>query len=68
MNTFCGKANSPEAMPRRGTFLRWLDTFAEWQMRHSHSVISRQAERATITNVTQPSSANERSTTSPCDL
>jgi hypothetical protein len=47
--------------------LRWLDALAEWQMRHSHSVISRQADKATITSVTQPSSVNERSSTSPCD-
>jgi hypothetical protein len=56
-------------MPPRGALLRWLDTLAAWQMRHSHDVISRrQAANATITSVTQPSSANERSSTSPCDL
>ena len=60
--------NSPETIPPRGALLRWLDTLAAWQMRHSHEVISRvQADSATITGVTQPSSANERSSTSPCD-
>ena len=64
-----GKCNSSESLPPRGKLLRWLDTLAEWQMRHSHSVISRtQAASATITNVAQPSSVNERSSTSPCDL
>jgi len=58
----------PNPMPSRGVLLRMLDTFAEWQMRHSHSVISRvQTDNATMTGVTQPSSANERSSTSPCD-
>ena len=53
---------------RAGALLRLLDTLAEWQMRHSHSVISRvQTDSATITGVTQPSSANERSSISPCD-
>jgi hypothetical protein len=66
-------SKSAESMPPRGALLRWLDALAAWQMRHSHSVISRaqasraQAANATITNVTQPSSANERSSTSPCD-
>ena len=59
---------TPEAKPPRGALLRMLDTLAEWQMRHSHSVISRvQTDNATMTGVTQPSSANERSSTSPCD-
>ena len=54
--------------PPRGALLRWLDTLAAWQMRHSHEVISRiQTDSATITGVTQPSSANVRSSTSPCD-
>jgi hypothetical protein len=58
--------DSPETAPPRGALLRLLDTLAEWQMRHSHSVISRiQPEAATISSVTQPSSANERSSTSP---
>jgi hypothetical protein len=61
--------NSSESKPPRGALLRMLDTLAEWQMRHSHRVISRaQADNATMTGVTQPSSANERSSTSPCDL
>jgi hypothetical protein len=61
--------NSPETKPPRGALLRMLDTLAEWQMRHSHRVISRtQADSATMTGVTQPSSVNERSSTSPCDL
>jgi ribonuclease PH len=52
----------------RGALLRLLDALAAWQMRHSYSAISRgQALRATITDVTQPSSVSERSSTSPCD-
>ena len=63
------RPNSPETVPPRGALLRWLDTFAAWQMRHSHEVISRvQSDRATMTGVTQPSSATERSTNIPCDL
>lgn len=62
------RPNSPETVPSRGALLRMLDTLAAWQMRHSHEVISRiQADSATITGVVQPSSANERSSTSPCD-
>ena len=68
MASFLGRYKSPEPAPPRGKLLRMLDTLAEWQMRHSHSVISRtQADNATITSVIQPSSANERSSTSPCD-
>ena len=60
----CEQCNSPEA--DRGALLRLLDTLAEWQMRHSHTVIRRvQTDNATITGVTQPSSANERSSTIP---
>ena len=63
-----GRSNAPESPPPRGKVLRLLDTLAEWQMRHSLDVISRtQADNATITGVTQPSSAIERSSTSPCD-
>jgi hypothetical protein len=48
--------------------LRLLDTLAEWQMRHSHHVISRNHRlSATISGVNQPSSGNERSSISPCD-
>jgi hypothetical protein len=48
--------------------LRMLDTLAEWQMRHSHSVISRaHAASATMSGVAQPSNTNERSSTSPCE-
>jgi hypothetical protein len=65
MNMIPGDPNSADAT--RGVLLRWLDTLAEWQMRHSHSMISRQADKATITSVTQPSSVNERSSTIPCD-
>ena len=36
-----GRPDSSEATPRRGALLRLLDTLAEWQMRHSHHVISR---------------------------
>jgi hypothetical protein len=53
--------------PPRGVLLRMLDTLAEWQMRHSHSVISR-AQPAVMTSVSQPSSENDRSSTRPCDL
>ena len=64
----CHGPNSAEAEPTRGALLRWLDALAERQMRHSHSVISRaQADKATMTGVTQPSSTNERSSISPCD-
>jgi hypothetical protein len=60
--------DQPQGTPPRGKLLRMLDTWAEWQMRHSHEVISRvHIDNATITGVTQPSSANERSSTSPCD-
>ena len=60
----CEQCDSPEA--ERGVLLRLLDTLAEWQMRHSHSVIRRaQADNATMTGVTQPSSANDRSSTIP---
>ena len=63
-----GGGSSPESAPRRGALLRLLDTMAEWQMRHSHSVISRvQADSATMIGVVQPSNTNERSSTSPLD-
>ena len=63
-----GCSNSPESPSQRGAVLRMLDTLAEWQMRHSHSVISRvQTDNATMTGVTQPSSANDRCSTIPCD-
>ena len=59
---------SLEPAPSRGRVLRLLDTLAAWQMRHSHEVIARvQTDSATITGVNQPSSANERSSISPCD-
>jgi len=62
------RSDLPEPSPSRGTVLRWLDIMAEWQMRHSHRVISRaQADNATIIGVVQPSSTNERSSISPCD-
>jgi hypothetical protein len=62
-------SDSPQSDPRRGALLRLLDRLAERHMRHSHSVISRaQCARATIRGVNQPSSGNERSSTSPCDL
>lgn len=61
-------SDSPETAPRRGALLRLLDALAEWQMRHSHRVISRsQSARATSSGVNQPSSGNERSSISPCD-
>ncbi len=59
----CKPSNS---VPRRGILLRWLDTLAELQMRHSLSLINRtQADSATMTGVIQPSSANERCSTNP---
>lgn len=68
MGSLAYRKNKPQAEPDRGRLLRMLDTWAEWQMRHSHQVISRtQADSATITGVTQPSSGNERSSTIPCD-
>jgi hypothetical protein len=61
-------SDSPEATPRRGALLRLLDTLAEWQMRHSHHVISRHHRlNATISGVNQPSSGKERSSIKPCD-
>jgi hypothetical protein len=61
-----GGCNSPQNTPPRGALLRVLDTLAEWQMRHSHSVIRRiQRDAAVINKVTQPSSTNERSSTKP---
>jgi hypothetical protein len=61
-------AGMPEPSAPRGWLLRWLDAMASWQMRHSYCVISRhQALSATMTGVNQPSSTNERSSTSPCD-
>jgi hypothetical protein len=58
----------PDTTPPRGVLLRVLDRFAEWQMRHSHSVIRRiQRDAAVIDNVAQPSSVNDRSSISPCD-
>jgi hypothetical protein len=58
--------NCPEKSPKRGALLRLLDTLAEWQMRHSHRVISRvQNDAAAISNVVQPSSLNDRSSTKP---
>jgi hypothetical protein len=64
-----GGCKPPEKTAPRGALLRLLDTFAEWQMRHSHSVISRVQpnDAAVINSVTQPSSSNERSSTRPCD-
>ena len=61
-----GTSDSPETTPRRGALLRLLDTLAEWQMRHSHRVISRSHPLdATISGVNQPSSGNERSSIKP---
>jgi hypothetical protein len=58
----------PQTTPSRGRLLRLLDSWAAWQMSHSHQIISRgQTDSATITGVTQPSSVNERSSTIPCD-
>ncbi len=63
-----GRPDSSEATPRRGALLRLLDTLAEWQMRHSHHVISRHHRlNATISGVNQPSSGKERSSIKPCD-
>jgi hypothetical protein len=63
-----GRSSSPEPSPRRGVLLRLLDTLAEQHMQHAHRQINRrQLRKATITSVTQPSSANVRSSTNPCD-
>lgn len=60
--------STPQGTGPRGPVLRWLDTLAAWQMRHSYCVISRnQMLKATMTGVTQPSSTNERSSIIPCD-
>jgi len=62
------RAEAPEPTDHHGMLLRWLDTLAAWQMRHSYCLIRRnQMRSATSTGVTQPSSANERSSISPCD-
>jgi hypothetical protein len=62
----CEPCHPPESKPDRSALLRVLDTLAEWQMRHSHNVIRRvQADNATISGVTHPSGANERSSTKP---
>jgi hypothetical protein len=59
---------TPGPTDSRGMLLRLLDALAVWQMRHSYCVISRnQVRNATMIGVTQPSSANERSSISPCD-
>jgi hypothetical protein len=63
-----GTSGPPETTPRRGALLRLIDTLAEWQMQHSHHVISRtQPARATSSGVNQPSSGKERSSINPCD-
>ena len=42
--------DQPQATPSRGRLLRLLDTWAAWQLRHSHQIISRgQTDNATIT-------------------
>jgi hypothetical protein len=52
----------------RNLLLRMMDTLAEEHMRHTESVINRgQRLGRRMTSVTQPSSASERSSTSPCD-
>src|SRR5262249_47191653 len=64
--TFGRRNPQPDSTDRRGRLLRWLDSYAEWQMRHAYGVINRvQTDKATITSVTQPSSSNERSSTKP---
>ena len=56
-----------DAAPR-GALLRWIDAFAEWKMRDSMRAIGRaQARGACRSSVVQPSSRNERSSTSPCE-
>ena len=63
-----GDAGTPEPASTRGTLLRFLDALAAWQMHHFYCGISRgHTLKATMTGVTQPSSANERSSISPCD-
>jgi hypothetical protein len=64
----CNGPHPADDTPHRGVLLRMLDTLAAWQMNYSHEVISRvQTLNASMTGVTQPSSANDRSSTSPCD-
>src|SRR5262249_42655025 len=64
--TFGDCNHRPDSADQRGFLLRWIDNFAEWQMRHAYGVINRvQTDKATITSVTQPSNANERSSTKP---
>lgn len=61
-------SDTPDPTNSRGILLRLLDTLAAWQMRHSYCAISRnQLRNATMTGVTQPSSAKQRSSISPCD-
>jgi len=70
MGSVAYKAANPaqSSQTSRGRFLRVLDALAEWQMRHSVRVISRDHRlRATNTSVAQPSSVIDRSSTSPCD-
>jgi hypothetical protein len=63
-----GDADAPEHAAPRGVLLRFLDTLAAWQIRHSYCLIrGRQARSATSTGVNQPSSTNERSSISACD-
>ena len=60
--------DQPDSASDRGSLLRFFDALAEWQMRHSHRVISRaQPLEATMTGVVQPSNENKRSSISPCD-
>ena len=61
-----GSSDSPEGAPQRSALLRLIDTLAEWQMRHSHHVISRSHPLdATSSGVNQPSSGNDRSSIKP---
>jgi hypothetical protein len=58
--------DSPDETNHRGVLLRMLDALAEWQMRQLlRIIVRRQALKATMTGVTQPSSANERSSIIP---
>ena len=61
------RPNSSETAAPRGALLRWLDTLAAWQMRHSHEVISRvQTDSATITGVAFVSEMRTRLRGRPC--
>jgi hypothetical protein len=57
---------TPAAEPPRNVVQRTMDALATFLMRQELRVIARnQTARATITNVAQPSSSNDLSSTNP---